>query len=179
MKEATLKHTGHGLVPDGDGWFVLNTRDALWEESAEFGRYTRWEGPGDARFKEFGININVLQPGQPGCMYHGEDAQEDFLVLAGQGVMVIEGEERPLATWDFVHCPAWTKHVVVATGPEPLVVLAAGARNGRKGIVYPVDETARKHGAGVERETPKPDDAYAGMSALVPIRYVEGDLPGA
>jgi len=112
-------------------------------------------------------------------MYHGEAAQEDFLVLAGQGVMIIEGEERPLAAWDFVHCPAWTKHVVVATGPDSLVVLAVGARTGRKGVVYPVDETARKHGAGVERETPEPDDAYAGMSELVRIRYVEGDLPGA
>jgi uncharacterized cupin superfamily protein len=179
VKEATLKHTGHGLVPEGEGWFVLNTRDALWEESERMGRYTRWEGPGEARFKEVGINLSTLQPGQPMCMYHGEEAQEDFLVLAGEGVLIVEGEERPLVAWDFVHCPAWAKHVIVASGSEPLVVLAVGARNGRKGIVYPVDETAQKHGAGVDEETSKPDEAYAGEAALVPIRYVEGDLPGA
>ena len=129
MKEARLQETEHGLVPEGEGWFVLNTMEAAWAESAEFGRYTRWEGKGDARFPEVGINIGVMQPGQPACMYHGEDAQENFLVLAGEGILIIEGEERPLRAWDFVHCPAWAKHVIVAAGSEPLVVLAVGARN--------------------------------------------------
>ena len=178
MREAKLKHTAHGLVPEGKGWFVLNTCDALWEESAEFGRYTRWEGPGEGRFEQLGINISVLQPGQPMCMYHGENAQEDFLVLAGEGVLIVEGEERPLRAWDLVHCPAWTKHVIVATGSEPFVVLAVGARGG-KGVVYAVEPLAQKYGAGVAEETPKPDVAYAGASPLVPIRYVQGDLPGA
>lgn len=179
MNEAKLKHTGHGLVPEGEGWFVLNTRDAPWEESGRLGRYTHFDGPGEARFKELGINVSVLQPGQPACMYHGEDAQEDFLVLAGQGLLIIEGEERPLVAWDFVHCPAWAKHVIVGAGSEPLVLLAVGARNGRKGIVYPVEEAARKHGAGVAQETRVPAEAYAGESALVPISYIAGDLPGA
>jgi len=177
VNEAKLVDTGAGLVPEGEGWFVLNTKDARWEESKEFGRYTRWESDGDARFKELGININVLLPGQPACMYHGEDAQEDFLILAGEGTLIVEGEERPVKTWDFVHCPAWTKHVIVATGEAPLVVLAAGARNGRKGLIYPRDEAALKHGAGTERDTPDGAEAYAGMAELVPIRYVEGDLP--
>jgi len=179
VKEAKLTDAGYGLVPEGDGWYVLNTKDARWDESVEFGRYTRFEGEGDARFKELGININVLLPGQPACMYHGEDAQEDFLILAGEGTLIVESEERSLGAWDFVHCPAWTRHVIVATGAEPLVVLAVGARNGRKGLIYPRDEAALKHGAGVERDTPDGDEAYAGTAALVPIRYVEGDLPAA
>lgn len=99
MTEAKLVDTGAGLVPEGEGWFVLNTKDARWEESKEFGCYTRWEGDGDARFKELGINVNVLEPGQPACMYHAEDAQEDFLVLAGEGTLIVEGEERPLKPW--------------------------------------------------------------------------------
>ncbi len=177
MIEAKLVDKGAGLVPEGEGWFVLNTKDAVWEESREFGRYTRWEGNGEARFKELGININVLLPGQPACMYHGEDAQEDFLVLAGEGTLIVEGEERPLRAWDFVHCPAWTKHVVVATGAEPLVVLAVGARNGRKGLIYPRDEVALKHNAGVEQDTSDGSVAYAYVAALLSIRYVEGDLP--
>ncbi|MDQ3066473.1 MAG: cupin domain-containing protein [Actinomycetota bacterium] len=177
MKEAQLVDTGAGLRPEGEGWFVLSARDAHWERNEEFGRYTRWEGDGEARFKEIGINISVLEPGQPMCMYHGEDAQEDFLVLAGEGMLIIEGEERPLKAWDFVHCPAWAKHVIVATGPGRLVVLAVGARNDRPGLLYPRDEVALKHNAGTERETPSGDEAYAGTSALVPVRYLEGDLP--
>jgi uncharacterized cupin superfamily protein len=178
MKEAKLVDTGAGLVPEGEGWFVLNTKDARWRTSEEFGRYTRWEGDGDARFKELGININVLEPGQPACMYHGEDAQEDFLVLAGEGTLIVEGEERPLLPWDFVHCPAWTRHVIVATGSEPIVVLAVGARNGRTGLIYPRDEIALKHGAGAEQDTSDGAEAYAGTSEPASTRYGEGDLPG-
>ncbi|MGH3072952.1 MAG: cupin domain-containing protein [Gaiellaceae bacterium] len=178
MKQAKLVETDAGLVPESDGWFVLNTKDAVWKESREFGRYTSWEGTGDARFKELGINVGLLTPGQPACMYHGEDAQEDFLILSGEAVLVVEGEERPLNAWDFVHCPAWTKHVIVATGSAPCLVLAVGARNGRPGLLYPADETARRHGASVERDTPHGSEAYAGASEVVRIRYVAGDLPG-
>jgi len=178
MKEAQLEETEHGLVPADEGWYVLNTKDAVWCDSAEFGRYTRWEGRADARFPEVGLNIAVMQPGQPACMYHGEDAQEDFLVLSGEAILIIESEERPLKAWDFVHCPPWAKHVIVASGSGPLVVLAVGARNGRPGLVYPVDKTALGHGAGVERETTNGDEAYAGTSEVAPIRYVLGDLPG-
>ncbi len=176
MNEAKLVDTGAGLVPEGEGWFVLNTKDARWRESNEFGRFTAWEGSGNARFMELGININVLLTGQPACMYHGEDAQENFLVLAGEGILIIEGEERPLKAWDFVHCPPWTKHVIVAAGSKPLVVIAVGAR-GKPGLLYPVDETALKYGAGVERETADGDEAYADTSEVRPICYVEGDLP--
>jgi uncharacterized cupin superfamily protein len=178
MKEARLQETEHGLVPEGEGWYVLNTAEAVWKESPEYGRFTQWEGKGDARFPEVGINIGVLRPGQPACMYHGEDAQENFLVLAGAGILIVEGEERPLKAWDFVHCPPWTKHVIVAAGTQPLVVLAVGARNGRPGLVYPVDETALRHGAGVEQETNRGDEAYAGASEVVPTRYATGELPG-
>lgn len=177
MKEARLEQTEHGLVPAEAGWFVLDSREAVWHENAEFGRYTRWEGADAAAFEQIGINISVQRDGQPMCMYHGEDVQEDFLVLAGEGVLIVEGEERPLGAWDFVHCPPWVKHVIVATGPEPLVVIAVGARGG-KGVVYPVEPVAQKYGAGVEEETSEPKEAYASMSPVVPTRYVDGDLPG-
>ena len=176
MKEARLTETEHGLLPEGEGWYVLNTKDAVWGDSAEFGRYTRWEGNGEARFRQVGMNIGVLQPGQPACMYHGEEAQEDFLVLSGEGVLIVEGEERSLKAWDFVHCPPWTKHVIVAAGSESMVVIAVGAR-GKPGLVYPVDETALKYGAGVQRETSDGEEAYAGTADVVATRYVEGDLP--
>ncbi len=177
MKEARVKETEYGLLPENEGWYVLNTRDAVWGETAEFGRGTSWEGRGDARFREVGMNISVLQPGQPMCMYHGENAQENFLVLAGEGILIVESEERPLKAWDFVHCPPWTKHVIVAAGSDPLVVLAVGARHEPEGLLYPVDETALKHGAGVSQETTDGDEAYAETSEVVRTRYVEGELP--
>src|SRR5579875_2225125 len=104
-REAPLKRTDAGLVPQGAGWFVLNAREARWLDG-EFGAYTRFEGePG---FPKLGFNIGVLAPGQPACYYHAEDEQEDFLVLSGECLLLIEGEERPLKAWDFVHCPPWT-----------------------------------------------------------------------
>ena len=177
MKEAKVTETEYGLLPENEGWYVLNTRDAVWGETAEFGRGTSWEGRGDARFREVGMNISVLQPGQPMCMYHGENAQENFLVLAGEGILIVESEERPLKAWDFVHCPPWTKHVIVAARSDPLVVLAVGARHDPEGLLYPVDETALKHGAGVSQETTDGDEAYAETSDVVRTRYVEGELP--
>lgn len=172
VPEARLESTEHGLVPQGEGWFVLNARDALWKES-DFGPYTRFEG--EARFPQIGLNIGVLQPGQPSCMYHGEGAQENFLVLSGSCLLLIEGEERPLRAWDFVHCPAWAEHVLVGAGDGPCVVLAVGARPD-DGVIYPASELAQRHGAGVERETREPAEAYASFGDDVPTGYREGWL---
>jgi uncharacterized cupin superfamily protein len=146
-------------VPQGEGWFVVNARDSRWIHN-ELGSYCGFEGRGDAQFPELGINLNVLPPGKPMAMYHAEEGQEAFLVLQGECLLIVEGEERPLKTWDFVHCPEWTEHVIVGAGDEPSVVLAVGAR-GRDGLRYPANETAIKHGAGVEQETSLPKEAYA------------------
>jgi uncharacterized cupin superfamily protein len=159
VSEATLKEVGHGLEPAGPGWFVLNAREARWRQGV-FGAGTTFEGDGDLEFAQLGINLNVLEPGQPLCMYHREEEQEDFLVLAGECLLLIEGEERPLKTWDFVHCPAGTDHVFVGAGKEPCTLLAVGSRNGGE-IVYPVSELAQRHSAGVPSETRSPAEAYA------------------
>ncbi len=175
MEEARLVRTESGLVPEGEGWFVVNAREARWFESEEFGRWTRFEG--DTRFPQLGINVSVLEPGQPSCMYHGENTQEDFLVLSGECLLLVEREERPLRAWDFVHCPPWTEHVFVGAGSGPCVIVAVGARPD-DAVVYPVADVALKHGAGVERETRDADEAYARFSELVERPYREGDLPG-
>ena len=117
VEEARLVSTENGLVPQGEGWFVVNAREARWFENDLFGRYTGFEG--DARFLELGFNIGVLDPGQPACMYHGESNQEDFLVLSGECLLLVEGEERLLRAWDFFHSPAWTEHVLVGAGEGP------------------------------------------------------------
>lgn len=160
-KEAQLKRTEHGLVPEGDGWFVLNARDARWIESDKFGAATRFEG--DPPFQQIGLNIRVLAPGQPNCHYHREDQQEDFLVLAGECRLLVEGQVRLLKAWDLVHCPPNTNHVFVGAGSGPCTILMVGHRDRDAKIVYPVEESALRYGAGVERETTSPAEAYAGV----------------
>jgi uncharacterized cupin superfamily protein len=175
-KEAELKPAdGGGVAPDGDGWFVLNARDAQWWHHDTFGSSVVFEG--DARFPQFGINIQVLEPSQPNCMYHGENAQENFLVLSGECLLLVNGEERPLKQWDFVHSPPWTEHVFVGAGDGPCVILMVGARPEQEELLYPVVDVARKHNAGVEKETTTGREAYAQFPQSKERPYIEGTLP--
>jgi uncharacterized cupin superfamily protein len=175
VPEAKLAETEHGLVPEGEGWFAANAREVPWVAVEGLGRACFFEGP-DARFPELGFNVNVLPPGDLGSMYHAEGTQEGFLVLAGEGLVVVEGEERPLRAWDYFHCPADVPHVLAATGSEPLVYVAIGRRKEGNTLVYPVDATAAKHGASVEAETTSPKEAYAGREPTRE-RYRVGSLP--
>ena len=173
--EARLRRTAGGLVPEGPGWFILNARDARWL-SGDFGAFTRFEG--ESRFPIIGINIGVLEPGQPACYYHAENEQEDFLVLYGECLLLIEGQERPLERWDFVHSPPWTEHVFIGAGQGPCAILALGSRLSEE-VVYPESELARRHRAGVVRHTRDPGEAYAGVPDDVEVPYQRGWLPEA
>jgi uncharacterized cupin superfamily protein len=180
VPEARLEQTEHGLVPKGDGWFVLNARDAEWRHAAGRGGVCGLEG--EPEFPQVGIHIFVLEPGEPMSMYHWEADQEDFLVLSGAALLIIEGEERPLLQWDFVHCPPDAKHVIVGAGDGPCAVLAVGARDRSTGPGwggYAVDEVALRLGAGVEHETTEAKEAYAQVPRREPARYVDGWLPGS
>jgi len=177
VPEAPLERTEHGTFPYGDGWFVVNARDAQWFDSDGLGFYAPFEGE-NATFGELGINLGLLRPGEPSCMYHGEEAQEDFLVLSGECLLIVEGQERLLKTWDFVHCPPWTEHVFVGAGDAPCLILGVGARSKGRGLRYPVNAVALAHGAGVETETTDPAKAYARFAPSKPIPC-PGEFPGA
>jgi uncharacterized cupin superfamily protein len=182
VEESPLRQGEHGLVATGPGWFVVDARDSPWYERDGRGAYCaieEFEGANES-FAQLGINITVVGPGEPMSMYHYENDQEDFLVVAGEGLLIVEGEERTLRAWDFVHCPAGTNHVIVGAGDTPCVVVAVGARERSTGPewgAYTVDAAAIRHDAGVDRETADPDEAYArfGRSAKAPYR--EGRLP--
>lgn len=161
IPEAEIQSTEHGLRPKGEGWYVLNAREAAWVKSPHFGSFLNFEG--DVRFGEVGVNIHVLQPGQPACKYHSESAQEAFLVLSGECTLIVEEQERSLGAWDFVHCPAGTRHVFVGAGNEPCAILMLGRRDGDQGLNYPVSPVAAKHGASAEVSTPDPRVAYEGL----------------
>ena len=159
-------------------WFVANVRGLRWQEnelgaSCEFDKHRE-------RFQEFGINLTVLQPGQPMTMYHREGYQEGFLVLRGECLLLVEGQEVPLKQWDYFHCPRDVPHAILGAGEETTsLVLAVGTRVGPEVLLYPRDETALKHGAGVEHDTPSPKEAYAHVTRPAPdVPFREEFLTG-
>jgi uncharacterized cupin superfamily protein len=178
ISEARLEQTGDGLVPAEEGWFVLNAREGRWLHGE--GRGGRLAFEGETKFPQLGIGLFALEPGETVGMYHWEADQEDFLLISGEALLIIEGEERPLRAWDFVHCPAETKHIIVGAGEGPCLVLAVGARENQGGDTwggYSVDEVALRHGVGVERETSSVREAYARFPKRTPTACREGWLP--
>jgi uncharacterized cupin superfamily protein len=159
VQEARLERQQAGLAPVTDGWFVVAIPEAAWWTNDALGAACVFESE-QVSFPQIGFTLAVIEPGQPAGMYHREANQEDFLVLAGECVLLIEGEERRLQAWDFVHCPPGTEHGFVGAGDAPCVIFMAGARNDPD-TVYVRSEVARRHGAGVEVETVSSAEAYA------------------
>ncbi len=187
-KEARLEAVDSGLAPLSEGWFVVNARDAAWLTNDVFGARCVFEANGPVlrrrpdldpqTFPDLGLTLDVIWPGQPSGLYHAETNQEDFLVLAGECVLLVEGKERSLSAWDFVHCPPGTAHAFVGVGDGPCVIFMMGRRTRDNGIVYPRSELARRHGAGVETETSSPAEAYARFPDWQPERPERwNDLP--
>lgn len=155
MDEARLQDG----VPVTGGWFVLSAREARWMHN-DMRAWCRFGGEGEAHFDDLGVGLFWLEPGRPMSLYHHEAGQEDFLVLRGRATLIIEGQERPLRSWDFVHCPPRTAHTIVA-GDEPVLVLAVGARRERGSARYPVEPLAIRYGAGVPDDDTSAQETYA------------------
>jgi uncharacterized cupin superfamily protein len=183
IPEAKLNQTEHGLVPEGNGWYVVNMRDAEWRHAEGRGAvcvvgddFEGWRRESD----QLNVNPFVLQPGEPMALYHWEADQEGFLVVSGEALLVVEGEERALRAWDFVHCPPHTRHVIVGAGNGPCLVIAVGSRehDGQPdSLGFPVDEVAKRHRASVEEDTLDGGAAYANVPPREPTAYRDGWLP--
>jgi uncharacterized cupin superfamily protein len=178
IPESTLEKTEHGLVPKGEGWFVVNLRDAEWRHAHGRGAVcvALDDFEGERQHDQLGVNPFVLEPSEPMAMYHWEADQEALLVVSGEAVLIIEGEERRLRAWDFVHCPPHTKHVIVGAGTGPCLVIAVGARE-RDELGFPADDGAKRHGASVEEDTTDGGVAYASVPRREPTAYRDGWLP--
>jgi quercetin dioxygenase-like cupin family protein len=189
VPEAPLEQTEHGLLPAGEGWFVLNAREAEWRVWEGRGKWPRFEGT-EPMFTQLGLGLTVLEPGEPLSLYHLERDQEDFLLLRGEALAIVEGEERPLRKWDLLHCPVGTAHSIVGAGTGPCIVFAVGARErtmnrtaDRRLVptadwgAYPVDVTALRHCAGVEEETSDKRAANPTFPDRVSTRYRDSWLP--
>lgn len=157
-----------------DSWYVVNAREREWFDRGPRGAATILVEDEKA---QVGVNLFVLGPGEPMAMYHWEADQEDFLVLSGEAVLIVEDEERTLKQWDFVHCPPGVSHTIVG---GPCVVLAIGAREHQDGEgwgAYPLSDIAMKHDAAAEEATNDPTVAYARFPARKPSPYRDGWLP--
>ena len=169
MHEATIEETEHGRVPADDGWWVLNVGEMAWDTVPGGGTWCAFESPA-ARSKTLGIGVHVLPPGETPGFYHLESDQEGFLVLAGECLLVVEGQERRMGPWDYFHCPAGTAHITIGAGDEPCAILMVGTRSPDHTIYYPADPVAAKHGAAVAVATAWAREAYADRPPIVPAR---------
>lgn len=156
------------MIEEQDGWFIVNVKDATWFESSAFGKVGFFGDPSD-RSARIGINLRILEPGKPNCRYHREAAQEDFLVLSGSCRLLVNGEERVLNAWDYVHCPPGVSHVFVGNEDDPCAVLMIGHRPEKHDLFYPESELARKYGAESPEPTPDPKVAYADVERPAPM----------
>jgi uncharacterized cupin superfamily protein len=189
VEQARLEAVDSGLAPVSEGWFVVNARDAAWLNNDYFGGVCIFEsdnlvlrGRPDLNPVEFagaGFTLRVVNPGQPSGLYHAEtNQQEDFLILMGECILLIEGEERHLRAWDVVRCPAGTAHTFVGAGEGPCVILGAGNRTEDSITMRPRSELALRYGAGVEEKTTSyPYAAYGDWRHERPVRWDE--LPWA
>jgi uncharacterized cupin superfamily protein len=182
VPESTPERAEHGLVPKGEGWFVLNLQDAVWRHADGRGAVcvVLDDFEGERQFEQLGVNPFVLVPGEPMAMYHWESDQEGFLVVSGEAVLIIEGEERQLRAWDFVHCPPNAKHVIVGAGSGPCLVVAIGSRQRSTepdSLGFPADDVAKRHGASVEEDTMDGGVAYARVPGRERTAYRDGWLP--
>ena len=171
VEEARSEETPYGRYVVSDGWFVLNLADALAVRNEEKGGATYPLEGRESPFRDVGVRVSVLPPGQPNALYHSEDVQEGFLVLSGECTLLVEEEERSLRQWDYFHCPAETRHVIVGAGDGPCAILMIGARPEVERLRYPQSEVAAKYGASAARDTDAPDEAYADWPGeYLPVR---------
>jgi uncharacterized cupin superfamily protein len=172
VEEARLEAVESDLAPVSPGWFVVNARNAAWVNNDRSGGVCIFESDDfvlrgrpdlDEYVKpEAGFTLRVVAPGQPAGMYHAESVQEDFLILMGECILIIEDEERRLRAWDFVHGPPGTAHTFVGAGDDPCVILGAGNRDDDTfWRVYRRSELALRYGASVEADTSSGAEANA------------------
>ena len=182
IDEARLEDVGTGRAPASPGWFVVNAAETAWIRNDAFGARANFEAGPRAlsqrpdlepqRFAETGYTLAVLEPGKPSGLYHTETAQEDFLVLSGTCLLVVEGEERRLASGDYFHSPPLTGHVLVGAGDGPCTIVMVGGRTKDwcDGEGFPVDAAAARYDASVPAPTGSPAEAYVDIPDDEPAR---------
>jgi uncharacterized cupin superfamily protein len=168
MPEAPIDEGETGKVPAGEGWFILNAADIAWATVERGGAWCVFESPA-APSPTLGIGIHVLWPGDSPGMYHAEDQQEGFLVLSGECLLIVEGEERRMGQWDYFHCAPGTAHITIGAGDGPCAILMVGTRSPDDVTRYLPEPTAARYGHSVTQETGSAKEAYKGRPPIRPV----------
>ena len=169
MHEAKIDDTEHGRVPADGGWHILNLSEMQWATVEGGGTWCGFGSPAEPSDR-IGIGVHVLWPGESPGFYHEESGLEGFLVLSGECIAVVEGEERRMGPWDYLHSPGGTRHITVGAGDGPCAILMYGTRTPDAGILYPVEPAAAKYGHSVATETESPKEAYKDRPPIEPAR---------
>jgi uncharacterized cupin superfamily protein len=167
--KARMEPTETGLVPADDGWFIANVAELGWETVPGGGAWCGFGSP-SAPSPVLGIGVHVLWPGDTPGYYHAESNQEGFLVLSGECIAVVEGEEHRMRAWDYLHCPPGTAHITVGAGDGPCALLMVGTRSPDRAIRYLVEPAAAKYGAAVETESDSPREVYKDRPPIAPAK---------
>jgi uncharacterized cupin superfamily protein len=171
VREAEIEETAEGRVARGDGWFILNLGQMAWQTVPGFGSWCSFDAPNkNADEPGIGVHVHVLMPGEPNGYYHAEAAQEGFVVLSGECVAVVEGQERVMRQWDYLHSPPGTAHITVGAGTGPCAILMFGSPDSSRKVEWIADTVAAKHGASVSRTTGRASEAYEDAPSVAAVR---------
>jgi uncharacterized cupin superfamily protein len=168
MHEAAIEETPAGRVPADDGWFILNLEEIAWAAVPGGGMWCVFESP-NARSALLGIGVHILWPGETPGYYHAESEQEGFLVLSGECIAVVEGVERRMGPWDYLHSPPGTAHITVGAGDGPCAILMVGTRREDDWTRYLPDPVAARHGAAVAEESDSAREVYKDRPPIEPV----------
>jgi uncharacterized cupin superfamily protein len=159
-EHARMETTATGQRPAEQGWYILNLAQMCWNGFPGGGAWTTFES-GPEESDRLGIGVHILWPGDSPGYYHTEEDLEGFLVLSGECVAIVEGEEYRMRAWDYLHSPPGTAHITVGAGTEPCAILMYGTRTKGAAIRYLPDPVAARYGHSVQRESGSPQEVYA------------------
>jgi uncharacterized cupin superfamily protein len=170
MDEADIEQTPEGQVP-GAGWFIANLGELAWDAAEGFGAWYEFDRPDrDPSTPRVAVHIHVFQPGEANGYYHAEAAQEGFLVLSGECLAIVEGQERRMRQWDYLHSPPGTAHITLGAGEGPCAILMFGSPDPARKVEWIADEVAARHGVSVERTTSRDTEVYKDLPPIVRVR---------
>jgi uncharacterized cupin superfamily protein len=171
MQEAQIEQTPEGRVPVDGGWFILNLGELAWETAAGFGTWCDFDPPERASTtSRIGVHVHVLEPGESNGYYHAEAAQEGFLVLSGECIAIVEGEDRRMRQWDYFHSPPGTAHITVGAGEEGCAIMMLGSPDPKRKVEWIANAVAARHDASVARTTGRDTEAYGDLPPVVRVR---------